>query len=134
MERCELALSGFIVWDLWQIVASSTEKELGVKAGKLSLAGQTRRNLQQVALNVVLLASFKPADWNPWSNPHRLSEIGIEHYFGQIRCQYASGDVNARGYFNAATRIAQRQASCNKSSPLHTDQHEEPLTADQSLA
>ena len=109
-ERVELGISGFIALDLWALVSTKMEKDTGVGKGKMQMANQTRRALQDIALSVVAMCASKPEAWAPWSRPHTLSEIHLERYFGQLRSQFTNSDMNARSYFAAAARVARATA------------------------
>lgn len=91
MERCEAALCGFILQDLWKLVSDQTQQELQVATGSTWLAGQTMANLQGCALSTVALCVGKSSTWLPWRfGRGRLSEISIEEHFGHLRCQTRS--------------------------------------------
>lgn len=51
--RCENALTGFLLQDLWALVACDKELLWKIPRGRLQTAAQTRRNLQGIALTVV---------------------------------------------------------------------------------
>ena len=107
-ERCELALTGWMVLDLWHLVAATKADELGIPRHKLVLAAQTRGNLQGVAQGVVTICASKEDAWDPWREPHGLSEVKIEHRFGHLRSQFAGGEMSARGYFSATARLMRK--------------------------
>ena len=104
-ERCQLALEGHIMADLWHLVASVKAKEMGLPRHKLVMAPQTRANLQGVAQGILSIAASKEASWDPWRDSHGLSEVKIEHRFGQLRSQFAGGEMSARGFFTASARL-----------------------------
>ena len=131
-ERAELALTGFVLLDLWSLVASEKEKTSGVGRGRMQMAGQTRRALQGIAMTCISIAATKPKHWNPFGRPHSLSEVHIEQWFGQLRSQYVDSDLTARGYFNAAARVARKTAK-NQVRPPQTPVEEEALTPQECL-
>lgn len=50
LERCETALVGFLLWDLWSLVGARMEAERDVRVGSMSMAAETVQNLQSIAL------------------------------------------------------------------------------------
>ena len=100
-----MAIAGYICLDLWHLVAEARAKTMHVPWHKIVMASQTRKNLQGCALAVITMAASKDASWDPWREPHGLSEVKIEHRFGQLRAQFAGGDMSARGYWKANARL-----------------------------
>eukprot|EP00435_Cladocopium_sp_Y103_P000434 s270_g1.t1 len=78
-QRCEVAIAGHVCLDLWHLVAESRAKTMFVPWHKIVLAAQTRKNLQGCALGAIAMAASKDACWDPWREPHGLSEVKIEH-------------------------------------------------------
>eukprot|EP00435_Cladocopium_sp_Y103_P043850 s486_g12.t1 len=117
-QRCEIALSGVIIQDLWALLATETERKKRMPKGMCQMAPQTRSNLQLVAMCVANICATKEDTWHPFQFGHALSEIHIEHMFGRYRGQYAHSDLNARAYWNANARVARQQAA--KSARLKT--------------
>lgn len=58
-ERLELAISGFILWDLWQVLSARREAQSNALTGSMSMATETVKNLQAVALNLITLLMSK---------------------------------------------------------------------------
>ena len=87
--------------------------DLGIPRHKLVMASQTRQNLQGVAGGVVTICSSKEEGWDPWREPHGLSEVKIEHRFGQLRSQFAGGDMSARGFFSATARLMRKMGKAS---------------------
>ena len=125
--RCELALSGHICCDLWELTSTEREKQLGVSRGKLQMAHQTRRNLQSVALSTVALAASKPPSWDAFRHAHGISEIHIERHFGQLRAQSISGELTARSFWNAEATLARRIAKHKPVDDMPERVEEQPL-------
>ena len=95
----------------WQVQFASTcgiSEDLNIPRHKLVMASQTRQNLQGVANRVVTICSSKEEGWDPWREAHGLSEVKIEHRFGQLRSQFAGGDMSARGFFSATARLMRK--------------------------
>ena len=110
-QRCEIALSGVIVQDLWALLATERERKQRMPKGMCQMAPQTRSNLQWVAMCAANICATKEDTWHPFQFGHALSEIHIEHMFGRYRGQYAHADLNARAYWNANARVARQQAA-----------------------
>lgn len=53
--RLEAAITGFVLWDLWQLMAARLEAEMDAKAGSMSMSNETVENLQAVSLSVIVL-------------------------------------------------------------------------------
>lgn len=111
-QRCELALTGFLLWDLWSLVASRREQKCGLKKGSCQLASQTRNNLQSIALTAAAMCLQKRPTWTPFQRS--MSEVAIEQYFGRIRASSQSGDVHCRSYWSAAAGIARAELAKKK--------------------
>lgn len=107
-DRCENALSGRICLDLWHLVAGRRAEQMKVPRHKLVLASQTRSNLQGVATCVVSICASKDENWDAWREPHGLSEVKIEHRFGELRSQFAGGEMSARAYWRASARLSRQ--------------------------
>jgi hypothetical protein len=102
-QRCMNALCGFLLLDLYSILATAANNKRGWKKGASFWAPQTRNNLQSSALAAIAITLSKDAYADYWkSTGHRLSEISIEEYFGRLRVQSVSAQLSARAYFKAA--------------------------------
>ena len=104
-DRAECAISGFVLQDLWSMIATQREKSFRCPKGKMQMAGQTKSNMQQIALTTLAILTCRSPFWYPWNSSHSLSEIRIEHHFGRLRSQFASGTMTTRDFFNAAARL-----------------------------
>jgi hypothetical protein len=112
LQRLELSLTGFLLQDLWALLASFREAKFKVKKGMYQLAPQTRVHLQSLALGVAVIASSTALEtWNPWPRDQVLSEIHIERTFGKYRSQSQSGELSARAYWSASARVLRQQAA-----------------------
>ena len=106
LQRLELSLTGFLLQDLWALLASFREAKFKVKKGMYQLAPQTRVHLQSLALGVAVIASSTALEtWNPWPRDQVLSEIHIERTFGKYRSQSQSVELSARAYWSASARV-----------------------------
>jgi hypothetical protein len=103
-ERTHWALAGFLLVDLFSILAQVTCRKLNWGKGTTWLAPQTAHNLQQVCLGIVSVALTKSRFGDPWSGTNRLNEISIEEHFGRIRMSSANAQVTARSYWKAVAR------------------------------
>eukprot|EP00438_Fugacium_kawagutii_P011893 Skav219174 [mRNA] locus=scaffold648:376986:378912:- [translate_table: standard] len=108
-QRAEVSLTGFLLQDLWGLLASRRESRLGLKKGTCQLAGQTRSNLQSIALSVVSMCWKKDETWTPFAHPKSLSEINIEQMFGRFRASSSSGDLHCRSYWSASAAVARSE-------------------------
>lgn len=137
LERTEAALCGFLLWDLWAIVANDREMHLRRPKNSMQMAWQTRQNLQGIALTQVLMAAKKEKQWTPWAQAgHALSEIHIERQFGQYRGTSPSSELTCKSYWLANAKVAQRTAARNNSQQKHATpdvQEEDALTTEQLL-
>lgn len=105
-QRCELSLCGFLLQDLWSVLASRREVKEGLKKGSCQLAGQTRNNLQAIALTTVAICLSKPDTWNPFQHNVGMSEVAIERMFGRFRSSSQSGELHVRSYWSASAAVA----------------------------
>lgn len=109
-QRVELSLAGFLLQDLWKILARRREIRSGVKKGQHWMAPQTTAGLQSIALTIATMCLSKTGTWNPWNKKAQcLSEIHIERHFGRIRSMSQSGDVTIRSYWAYAAAQARKQ-------------------------
>ena len=105
VKRAECAMSGFVLLDLWKIVADKIAFQRGVAKGSLYMANQTRSALQSVAMSVILIALTKDELGDPFCHGHaRVTELGIEEWFGRIRGQSQSAQHTARSFWKAAAK------------------------------
>ncbi|CAK9089946.1 Pre-mRNA-splicing factor 18, partial [Durusdinium trenchii] len=94
----------------------------------MQIAGQTRRNLQYVALTTALLTIGKPREWDAWRQSHGLNEIHIERHFGQLRGQASNSELTARDYWYAVADNSRKMAKKHESPKNHVKPTvEEPL-------
>ena len=108
-QRCELSLCGFLLQDLWSVLASRKEAKEGLKKGSCQLAGQTRNNLQAIALTTVSICLAKPETWNPFQHNVGMSEVAIERMFGRFRSSSQSGELHVRSYWSASAAVARSE-------------------------
>ena len=111
--RCQSAMEGIILLDLFRLVADTSCNREGLPKGSRWIAPQTSDNLASVAMSMVVLAASKPnGTWDPFSQGHaRYSELPIEEWFGHLRVQSSNAQLSARSYWRAAARkmIAERK-------------------------
>lgn len=135
-ERCENAISGFILLDLWKVVADAKALSLQVGKGTTWMAGQTMHNLQGVAISTIAICLEKSASWLPWKNGFaRLSEISIEEHFGFLRSQVANAVLSTRGFFLADCRQSHKTNKIlnSSSSKLVPEEGLEPALTNEQL-
>ena len=110
-NRCETALAGFLLLDLYALVAKHTCTSMRLPTGSCFMAPQTVLNLQSVALAVAAICATKDASFEPWTRGScRLSEMAIEQHFSMLRAQSPNAQLSARAYFKAGARVALKAA------------------------
>ena len=120
-DRVLNALTGFILLDVFKMVSDIACSSRNLPRGTLFLACETYRNLQHVALGLVAYCLCKDSEQDPWSRGHqRLTELGVEEWFGRIRLQSSNAQHSARSFFKASAREMLRAA---KSSPKPPQPH-----------
>ncbi len=102
--RCENALTGFILVDLFSLVAQVTCRRLNWGKGLTWLAPQTASNLQQVCLSIISVAVGKSPQGDPWVGTNRMNEVSVEEHFGRLRVQASNAQMTARSYWRAVAR------------------------------
>lgn len=58
-ERLEMALCGYVLWDIWTLLSSKLEADRGVAIGSLSMSTVTVRNMQSLCLNIIAMMLHK---------------------------------------------------------------------------
>lgn len=61
VERCECAVTGFILFDLWSLISARKEAQDEAAVGAYSMARIPTVNLQNLCLNLIVLLLHKPA-------------------------------------------------------------------------
>ena len=98
-------MTGFVLLDLWKLVADRIALQRSLAKGSLFMANQTRAALQSVAMSVILIALTKDDLGNPFCHGHcRVTELGVEEWFGRIRAQSQSAQHTARSFWKAAAK------------------------------
>lgn len=59
--RCELAMTGYVLWDLWHMMGAQREAEQGALVGSMTMARETVTNLQGLCLSLLTIAVGKEA-------------------------------------------------------------------------
>lgn len=59
LDRCEIALTGLVLLDLWRLVAEKTAREMQVSPSSLCMALQTSKNLQSLAMSIAAITASK---------------------------------------------------------------------------
>lgn len=105
VHRVENLLCGFVLVDLYRLIASRECKKRSLPAGTLFLAEETLRNIQQCALGGLSVCLTKDPLGDPFAHGHaRLSELSVEEWFGRQRVQSPSAQLTARAYWAAVCR------------------------------
>ena len=105
--RCELAVSGFLLLDLFQVLANDTCSQMRVPRGSCFMAGQTMSNLQSCSVAAIVVCLTKDLQHDPFrAGFARLSELSIEQFFGTLRSQTGNSQLSSRAYFQCSARQA----------------------------
>lgn len=114
-NRAENCMSGFLLLDLFQMLANREAAKRGLPKGSCFCAPETVRNLQQCALGILGVCISKAVRGSPWARgDHRLSELGIEHHFGRLRSQSSTAQLSTRGYWQSSARDMLKRARRTK--------------------
>ena len=104
-HRCEVAVTGFLLVDLFRLTADQKCSKLKLPKGSLFMAGQTSTALQLCALSAALICITKTDDFEPFRTGFgRISELPIEQHFSFLRQQSSNSQLGARAYFQASAR------------------------------
>lgn len=104
-QRCEIALSGFLIVDLFRLDSEERCAALKLPRGSLSMAPQTCQNLQSAALSAVVVCLAKDAQFQPFETGFgRLSELSVEQRFSMLRRQSMNSQLSCRSYWQASAR------------------------------
>lgn len=106
-NRCELALTSFLSWELFEMLSVERAQEMGLPKGSCFLASQSLSNLIGCAMSAVVMTLTLDATFDPWQyGSMRLSELGVEEFFSQLRAQSSNSQLNTRAYFLASARTS----------------------------
>ena len=135
MARCENALSGFLLLDMFRLLAEGHCKSHGLARGSTFMAGQTCYNMAGVALTTAAMCYSKPSALCPWlQGTARLSEMTIEELFGMLRGQTGNSQLSSRQYFQASARYMLKQNDAlNKKQKVYKPVAEKALTDEEFL-
>ena len=123
MMRCQASMEGFLILDMFKITAEATAKRKGLPRGACFLAPQTLENLQLVAMSTILVCISKEEEGDPFARGHlRMTELGIEEWFGRLRVQSSNAQLSAKSYWQAAARdmVRASRRSTSKSGTMET--------------
>lgn len=114
-DRVENGLTGYVLLDLWKIMADKITTKRKLPKGALSIAPQTQQNLQSVVLGMLSYALGKDAaSPNPFSKGHcRMTELPVEEWFGRLRMRSVTAQLTTTAFWRAAAKEMIR-ASKNK--------------------
>ena len=112
--RCEVGLCGFLLLDIFKMLADDLCNEMRLPRGSCFLAPQTQANLQGVALSGILICLTKDPEFSPWRFGHnRLTELPIEQHFSYLRQQSPNSQLTSRSFWQAACRVSLRRVRGN---------------------
>ena len=134
LQRCEIALTGFLTLDVFKFLADDTCETFGLPRGSCYMAPQTVSNLQAIALSMVAYCVSKPASFQPFRHGFaRMTELAIEQVFGQLRVQSRNAQLSSRGFLQADARLAMRNGKLLNREKQQEQKEEPHLTDDQFL-
>ena len=132
--RAETSLCGFIVCDLFRLLAVELQHAMSVPTGSTFLAPQTATNIQSVALATVVICLSKSEHFSPWTHGKcRLSELPVEHWFGALRKTSTNSQLTARMYWMAGAKESLKLNKLLNQRGLHAEKSEPALTQEQYL-
>lgn len=112
-ERVENALCGYVLLDIFKLVAQKECRRRGLPGGSLWMAPQTRRNMQYVVQGFITALLGKDPCGNPWkASHHRWTELPIEMWFGRLRQRAQNSQFNAKQYWS---QVAAEMRNVHKS-------------------
>lgn len=133
-SRAEVALEGYLCMQLFQCFSQKLCREIGLPTGSCSMAAQTARNLEAVALSALVLTVTKEAEFEPWRYSNaRLSELPVEQWFSYVRSQSVNSQHTCRSYWKASARQALRTSKQLHGQKPLPDKGEKCLTESQLL-
>lgn len=104
-DRCQASMEGYLLLDLFRIVADVSATRRGFPRGAQFLAPQTLQNLQLICMSTIIISISKDDIGDPFLEGHcRMSELAIEQWFGRLRVQSQSAEHTVRSYWHAACR------------------------------
>ena len=108
-NRLECGFAGYVLLDVWKLLADRETKKRGLPKGSLWLAPQTQRNLQSVVQGMLVALLGKDEIGNPFKNGHhRMSELHIEEFFGRLRMRAHNSQFNVKQFWSASSAEAIR--------------------------
>lgn len=106
-ERCEVALSGFLCLEMFEMLAKDKCKSLQLPGGSAFMAVQTCNTLKHVALSVIIICITMEDGFDAWSSgTARLTELPIEYHFEYLRAMTSNSQLSARQFFASDARQA----------------------------
>ena len=109
-DRLENALCGYVLLDLFRLLANKECRLKGLPTGSCWLASQTHRNMQFVVQGFVQALLSKDAIGNPFqASHHRWTELPIELYFGRLRQRAQGAAFNSKQFWAHAAAEMMRQ-------------------------
>lgn len=123
--RCENAVTGFLVLDLYRLMADKLCTKRLLPKGSLWLAPQTHVNLQNIALGTISVCLSKdPESGDYWKGGHcRMCELGVEEWFGILRSRSITSQLTSRAYWRSAAKEMIRCSQLtSRKAKIHNDQ------------
>lgn len=127
-QRVQSSMEGFLILDLYRIIAEISAARNGFPRGSQFISPQTQENLQMTAMSTIIVALTKDESGDPYSRGHaRMSELAIEQWFGRLRVQSSSASLSTRGYWQAAARDMLRAFKSREPNGPAPEQKHKPL-------
>lgn len=101
-ERCENALTSFLLLELGKMISDESCKELGLRKSSRWIAPQTHKNLCELCALICIQVMGLPGNMPhlPW----RSSELPLEQHFGFLRRQYTTAQLRTRDYIQSLAK------------------------------
>lgn len=110
-DRLQNAMTGYLLVDLWAMLADAECKKRSLPKGSLSMSPQTAHNLQYVSMGIIGVCATLGDRQSPFLQGHnRMTELPVEEWFGALRCQSSSAQLTVRSFWQAAARQMIRQS------------------------
>ena len=105
-ERVELSMTTWVLMDMCKALADDRAMKRGAKKGTYWIHPVTATNLKEMCSFVILLCMHWPEEC--WFSPDKLTELGLEQWFGHLRAQYISSQMSVRDFLHAQAKQMRR--------------------------
>ena len=105
-DRLENAITAFVCLDIFHMLSTRLADAHQVPNDTLFFAHTTLQNLLELCGSIVIICGT--IDKDSCILMHRLTELGIEVWFGGARGQMPSAQLSVRDYFTCQARAIRR--------------------------